>query len=63
MRKVIIMIVITFLLCTGVVYAGQEEPCEHNNYIITFNSNEEAIRMFCNDCGESHNIKIDSFFI
>jgi len=62
-KKIIVLVVFIFLLGAGAVYAGQEKSCEHSNYIITFNSNEEAIRMFCNDCGEGHNIKIDSFFI
>ena len=63
MKKIIVMIVIIFSLCVGAVYAGQEEPCNHDNYIITYNSNEELIHMFCNDCGESHSLKLDSYIV
>ena len=63
MKRIICLIIFIFLLSAGAVFAGQEESCEHDNYIITYNSNEEAIRMFCNDCGESHSLKIDSYII
>lgn len=62
-KKIIVLIICLFLFGTGAVYAGQEEPCDHNNYIVTYNSNDEKLVMFCNDCGETHNFKLDTFFI
>lgn len=62
-KKIVTLIVVILFLGASTVYAGQEEPCDHDNYIVTYNSNDEKIVMFCNDCGESHNFKLDTFFI
>ena len=62
-KKIIVLTICLFLFGACAVYAGQEEPCDHNNYIVTYNSNDEKLVMFCNDCGETHNFKLDTFFI
>ena len=63
MKRIICLVVFILLLGASAVYAGQEEPCDHESYIVTYNSSEEQLSIFCNDCGESHYFKIDHFFV
>lgn len=63
MKRIVVLVIFIFLLGMSVACAGQEEPCNHNSYIVTYNSNDEKLVMFCNDCGESHNFKLDTFFV
>ena len=65
MKKIIIIcfVIIGLLFSFGVVYAGQEDICYHDNFQIIYNSNKEQLKIFCNDCGETMNFKIDANFI
>lgn len=64
MKKIIITIFICLcLLIPSFTYAGQETPCNHNNFEINFHSNEDILRISCEDCGECININFDSILI
>lgn len=63
MRKIIILFIVIFLFGAGAAYAGQEDKCSHDSYTITYSSDKGKAKIYCNDCGESHDLKIDSFFV
>ena len=41
MKRIVVLVIFIFLLGMSVACAGQEEPCNHNSYIVTYNSNDE----------------------
>lgn len=63
MKKIILVFVFIFVFCAGAAYAGQEQLCNHNSYKISYDSDKEIVCIFCNNCGESHKLKVDSFFV
>ena len=63
MRKIIILFIVIFLFGASAAYAGQEDKCSHDSYTITYSSDKGKAKIYCNDCGESHDLKIDSFFV
>lgn len=64
MKKIIFTcIVFLCLLFPSIGYAGQEWECYHESFQITYDSNKEILRIFCDDCGETMNFDLDSSLI
>lgn len=58
MKRIATLIIMIFLLGAGAVYAGQEQPCDHSNYTIIYKSETDTARIFCEECGETHKLKM-----
>lgn len=64
MKKIVlIFLLLMFFIVAPLSYAGQDGPCKHLNYIITYSSEEENLNIKCADCDYAHNYDLDSVIV